>query len=52
MPVFCAFLMFASVPLSAQTLDQAEALWKPQRYSEANDAFRALVKAAPRESRI
>jgi cellulose synthase operon protein C len=44
---FCAFLMFALFPLSAQTLDRAESLWKQHRYSEANDAFRALVKAHP-----
>jgi cellulose synthase operon protein C len=32
---------------SAQTLAQAEALWKQHRYEDANAAFRALVAAHP-----
>lgn len=36
--------------LSAQTIDQAESLWKQHRYSEANDTFRALVDAHPRSA--
>jgi cellulose synthase operon protein C len=36
--------------LGAQTLDQAESLWKQHRYVEANDAFRELVKAHPRNA--
>ena len=34
--------------LPAQTLDQAEALWKARRFQEANDAFRALVARSPK----
>jgi tetratricopeptide (TPR) repeat protein len=36
--------------LSAQTLGQAESLWKAHRYSDANDTFRALVAAHPRNA--
>jgi tetratricopeptide (TPR) repeat protein len=36
--------------LGAQTLDQAESLWKQHRYREANDTFRALVAAHPRNA--
>jgi tetratricopeptide (TPR) repeat protein len=36
--------------LSAQTLEQAESLWKQHRYSEANDTFRELVKTHPRDA--
>lgn len=35
-------------PLSAQTIERAEALWKQARYQEANDAFRAAVEAHPK----
>ena len=37
----CALSLALVLP--AQTLEQAEALWKQRRYSEANDVFRALV---------
>jgi tetratricopeptide (TPR) repeat protein len=36
--------------LCAQTLEQAESLWKQHRHVEANDAFRDLVKAHPRNA--
>lgn len=39
-------LLLAGV-LGAQTLQQAEALWRQRRFREANDAFRALVSANP-----
>ena len=42
--------LFSVTALSAQTLDQAESLWKQHRYQEANDAFRALVDAHPRNA--
>ena len=42
----------AAAAVRAQTLEQAEALWKQHRYDEANDAFRALVKAHPTKRRI
>ena len=40
-------LLLASL-LPAQTLEQAEALWKARRFQEANDAFRALVAQNPK----
>ena len=43
-------VLFTAAALSAQTLDQAESLWKQHRYVEANDAFRALVNAHPRNA--
>ena len=36
--------------LAAQTLEQAESLWKQHRYGESNDTFRTLVKAHPRNA--
>ena len=42
-------VLCAVIPLAAQTLENAEALWKQRRYNEANDAFRALVKANPKD---
>jgi tetratricopeptide (TPR) repeat protein len=41
--------LFAAT-LSAQTIEQAESLWKAHHYSEANDTFRALVSAHPRNA--
>jgi cellulose synthase operon protein C len=43
--IFCT-----AAALTAQTLDQAEALWKQHRYDDANVAFRALVAAHPRNA--
>ena len=40
-----ALIAFA---LPAQTLEQAESLWKARRFQEANDAFRALVARSPK----
>lgn len=40
----------AAAGLAAQTLQQAESLWKQHRYDEANEAFRALVAAHPRNA--
>jgi tetratricopeptide (TPR) repeat protein len=34
----------------AQTLDQAEALWKARRYQEANEVFKVLVAAQPKNA--
>ncbi|MGI8988415.1 MAG: tetratricopeptide repeat protein [Bryobacteraceae bacterium] len=42
--VFC--LLAACAP--AQSLQRAEALWKARNYREANNAFRALVAANPK----
>ncbi len=44
--IIAALLAFC-LPLSAQTLDQAEALWKARRYQEANEVFKTLVAAHP-----
>src|ERR1041385_1347086 len=35
--------------LSAQTLQQAEALWKARRYFDANEVFKALVAKKPKD---
>ncbi len=43
--IACATLLAFS--LSAQTLQQAEALWKARNYQEANTAFRDLVARHP-----
>jgi tetratricopeptide (TPR) repeat protein len=42
-----AVLFLAVVAVPAQTLQQAEALWKARKFGEANDAFRALVAQYP-----
>src|SRR6266542_3112084 len=44
-----ALLLFACTA-SAQTLDNAERLWKQHRYDEANGVFRALVAATPKNA--
>jgi tetratricopeptide (TPR) repeat protein len=41
-------LPFALV-LSAQTLQQAEALWKARRFQDANEVFKALVAKNPKD---
>ena len=43
-------ILCAAATLPAQTLDQAETLWKQHRYDNANAAFRALVAAHPRNA--
>ena len=43
--IFCL-----AVALSAQTLEQAESLWKQHRYVESKDVFEALLKAHPRNA--
>jgi tetratricopeptide (TPR) repeat protein len=40
-------LLVICVTLAAQTLDQAEALWKARRYQQANEVFKALVAGHP-----
>jgi tetratricopeptide (TPR) repeat protein len=51
-PVKClrlgAVVALIALALPAQTLEQAESLWKARRYQEANDAFRALVAQSPK----
>jgi tetratricopeptide (TPR) repeat protein len=43
-------LLCAAAVLPAQTLDQAESLWKQHRYQEAEHAFESLVAAHPRNA--
>jgi len=42
-----AALCLFAFTLSAQTLQQAEALWKARRYQDANEVFKALVAKNP-----
>jgi cellulose synthase operon protein C len=44
-----AALLF-SLPLGAQTLQQAEALWRAHDYVNATSAFDALIKAQPKNA--
>ena len=44
----CAFVVLAVAALHAQTLEQAETLWKAKRYDAANESFRVLVVAHPK----
>jgi tetratricopeptide (TPR) repeat protein len=48
--LIAAASLLAITALSAQTLEQAESLWKQHRYKEANDTFRELVAAHPRNA--
>jgi cellulose synthase operon protein C len=41
---------FCAAVLLGQTIDEAESLWREHRYAEANDVFRELVKAHPRNA--
>lgn len=43
----CIFLLLLSA-CQAQSLQRAEALWKAHNYQEANNAFKALVAANPK----
>jgi tetratricopeptide (TPR) repeat protein len=47
---FLLAALITTAALSAQTLEQAESLWKQHRYFDANDAFRDLVNAHPRNA--
>jgi tetratricopeptide (TPR) repeat protein len=49
--VILALVLLASL-LPAQTLQQAEALWKTRRYQDANAMFRELVAREPRNPEI
>ena len=40
----------AAIAIPAQTLQQAEALWKARRYQEANEVFKVLVAANPKNA--
>ncbi len=50
MKLLVAILCATAVAFAAQGDEQAEALWKQRRYQEANDAFRALVAAHPKNA--
>ncbi len=41
-------VLWLTAAASAQTIEHAEALWREHRYTEANDSFRALVAAHPK----
>jgi tetratricopeptide (TPR) repeat protein len=41
-------MLLVSFALPAQTLDQAEALWKARRFKEANEVFKQLAAAEPK----
>ena len=43
-----ALALVASLLVSAQTLEQAEALWKARRYQDANEVFKVLVEKNPK----
>lgn len=43
-------LSLAVQTLPAQTLDQAEALWKARRYNDANEIFKQLVALQPKNA--
>ena len=43
-------MLCAAATLAAQTIEQAESLWKQHRYEESKAAFEALVKAHPRNA--
>ena len=43
-----ALALAASFVVSAQTLEQAEALWKARRYQDANEVFKVLVEKNPK----
>jgi tetratricopeptide (TPR) repeat protein len=43
-----AALVLVAIAANAQTLQQAESLWRAHNYQGANDAFRALVAANPK----
>ena len=49
--LFLALAFFATLA-PAQTLQQAEALWKARRYQDANTVFRDLVAREPRNAVI
>jgi len=49
--LFLVLASFATL-LPAQTLQQAEALWKARRYQDANTVFRELVARDPRNPAI
>ena len=46
--VLAGLTLLLALTLPAQTLDQAEALWKARRFKEANEVFLALVAKEPR----
>lgn len=47
-PALLSLLLLLASALCAQSLERAEALWKAGDYEGANDAFRALVAAHPK----
>lgn len=48
--VWLTAVLLLAGSISAQTLDQAESLWKARRYSEANEVFKQLVAQHPQNA--
>ncbi len=48
LPRLGAVALTLAFALSAQTLDQAEALWRARRWQDANETFKALVEKNPK----
>jgi tetratricopeptide (TPR) repeat protein len=48
LPHTIALMLLLALALPAQTLDQAEALWKARRFKEANEVFKQLEANAPK----
>ena len=48
LPHTIALTLLLALSLPAQTLDQAEALWKARRFKEANEVFKQLEAGEPR----
>ena len=46
----CFTLLLCCVPLGAQTIQQAEALWREHNYVEATRAFDAVIAANPKNA--
>ena len=50
--IFSTVLIFLSLSVSAQTLDEAKALFAAGKYSEAETAFDALLKKTPNDATV
>ena len=48
LPHTIALMLLLALALPAQTLDQAEALWKARRFMDANEVFKQLEANAPK----
>ena len=48
--IMTPMILALSLTAMAQTIDRAEALWKAQDFTGANEAFKALVAANPKNA--